>query len=69
MSMKFVLKDPINNIPALFQMMVLCCQGDKALYEPMIAQFSAWNDRSPTRSIRPDFELNYLRIAVSHLNL
>ena len=30
---------------------------------------SAWNDRSPTRSIRPDFELNYLRIAVSHLNL
>ena len=31
--------------------------------------FSAWNDLSPTRSIRPDFELNYLRIAVSHLNL
>ena len=30
---------------------------------------SAWNDRSTTRSIRPDFELNYLRIAVSHLNL
>ena len=34
-----------------------------------LLQGSAWNDRSPTRSIRPDFELNYLRIAVSHLNL
>ena len=33
------------------------------------SHYSAWNDRSPTRSIRPDFELNYLRIAVSHLNL
>ena len=30
---------------------------------------SVWNDQSPTRSVRPDFELNYLRIAVSHLNL
>ena len=37
--------------------------------ETMFVKCSAWNDRSPTRSIRPDFELNYLRIAVSHLNL
>ena len=46
--------------------------GTKQVPNIMVTYFtkdSAWNDRSPTRSIRPDFELNYLRIAVSHLNL
>ena len=30
-SLKFVSKGPINNIPALFQMMAWCWPGDKPL--------------------------------------
>ena len=35
-SMKFVPKDPINNIPALVQIMAWCRPGDKPLSEPMM---------------------------------
>ena len=35
-SMKFVPKGPINNIPALFQIMVWRRPGDKPLSEPMV---------------------------------
>ena len=36
-SLKFVPRGPINNIPALVQMMVWCRLGDKQLSEPKIA--------------------------------
>ena len=36
-SVKFVPKGPINNIPTLDQTMALCEQGNKPLSEPMIA--------------------------------
>ena len=35
-SLKFVPKGPINNIPALVQIMVWCRAGDKPLSEPMM---------------------------------
>ena len=35
-SLKFVLKGLINNIPALVQIMAWCRTGDKPLYEPML---------------------------------
>ena len=35
-SLKFVLKDPINNIPALVQIIAWCRPGDKPLSEPMM---------------------------------
>ena len=35
-SLKFVPKDPINNIPALVQIMAWCRPGDKPLSEPMM---------------------------------
>ena len=34
--LKFVPKGPINNIPALVQIMAWRCPGDKALSEPMV---------------------------------
>ena len=36
-SLKFVPRGPINNIPALVQIMACCRPGDKPLYEPMMA--------------------------------
>ena len=36
LSLKFVPKGPINNIPALVQVMAWCPPGDKPLYEPMM---------------------------------
>ena len=36
-SLKFVLKGPINNIPALVQIMAWCLSGDNPLSEPMMA--------------------------------
>ena len=36
-SLKFVLRGPINNIPALFHIMVGCRPSDKPLSEPMMA--------------------------------
>ena len=38
-SLKFVPKDPINNIPALVQIMAWRRPGDKLLSEPMVASF------------------------------
>ena len=38
-SLKFVPKGPINNIPALVQMMAWCRPGDKPLSEPVMAKF------------------------------
>ena len=35
-SLKFVPQDPINNIPALVQIMTWCCPGYKPLSEPMM---------------------------------
>ena len=36
--LKFVSKCPINNIPALVQIMALCRPGDKSLSEPMVVR-------------------------------
>ena len=36
-SLKFVPKNPVNNIPSLFQIMAWRRQGDKPLSEPMMA--------------------------------
>ena len=38
-SLKFVPKGPINNIPALVQIMAWPQPGDKPLSEPMLMQF------------------------------
>ena len=38
-SLKFVPKGPINNIPALVQIMAWCRPGDKPLSEPMVISF------------------------------
>ena len=35
-SLKFVPKGPVNNIPALMQILARCWPGDKPLTEPMI---------------------------------
>ena len=35
-SLKFICKGPINNIPALVQIMAWCRPGDKPLSEPMM---------------------------------
>ena len=37
-SLKFVPKGPINNIPALVQIMAWCGPGDKPLSEPMVVR-------------------------------
>ena len=34
--LKFIPRGPINNIPALVQMMAWCLPGDKPLSEPML---------------------------------
>ena len=39
-SLKFVPKSPINNIPALVQIMAWPRTGDKPLSEPMMTQFN-----------------------------
>ena len=39
-SLKFAPKGPINNIPALVQIMAWCRPGDKPLSEPMMVQFA-----------------------------
>ena len=38
-SLKFVPKGPINNIPALVQIMAWRCPGDKALSEPILSVY------------------------------
>ena len=39
-SMQFVPEDPVNNIPALVQIMAWRRPGDKPLSEPMMAPFT-----------------------------
>ena len=39
-SLKFVPKGPINNVPALFQIMAWYRPGDKQLLEPMLTEFT-----------------------------
>ena len=39
-SLRFVHKGPINNIPALAQILAWIRIGDKALSEPMLTQFT-----------------------------
>ena len=39
-SLKFVSKSPIDNKPALLEVMALCRTGNKPLPEPMMAQFT-----------------------------
>ena len=39
-SLKFVPKGPIDNIPALFQIMAWCQEGDKPLSEPMMVRLT-----------------------------
>ena len=38
-SLKFISKGPINNMPALFQTLTCCQIGDKPLSEPMMTSF------------------------------
>ena len=40
LSLKFVHKGPIDNNPALIQMMAWCRMGDKPLFVPMLARFT-----------------------------
>ena len=40
-SLKFVPRGPINNIPALVQIMAWCRPGDKPLSEPMMVRLLA----------------------------
>ena len=40
LSLKFVPKGPINNIPALVKIMAWRRQGDKPLSEPVVAYFA-----------------------------
>ena len=46
-SLKFVPKGPINNIPALVQIMAWRRPGDKPLSEPMMADFTEAYMRPP----------------------
>ena len=39
-SLKFVPRSPIDNKPALVQIMAWRCVGDKPLSEPMLTQFT-----------------------------
>ena len=51
MSLKIVPKRPINNIPALVQIMAWRRTGDKPLSEPMMTQFNgAYMRNSPSMS-------------------
>ena len=49
MSLKYVPQGPIDNIPALVQIMAWCRSGDKSLSEPMMAKFpDAYMRHSPS---------------------
>ena len=55
-SLKFVPKGPINNIPSLVQMMAWRRPGDKPLSEPMVVRFT-----THICVARPQWVLTYLR--------
>ena len=46
-SLKFAPRGPINNIPALVEIMAWCRPGDKPLSEPVTAQFTDAYMRHP----------------------
>ena len=39
-SLKFVPRSPIDNKPALIEVMAWCGAGDKLLFEPLMTQFT-----------------------------
>ena len=49
-SLGFVPKGPINNIPALVQIMAWCRPGDKPLSEPMIISLLTYMRHSASMS-------------------
>ena len=51
MSLKFVPKGPINNIPALVGTMAWCRSGDKPLSEPMEVSLSTHTRHSASMNI------------------
>ena len=68
-SMKFVPKGPINNIPALVQIMDWCRPGDKPLSEPMMVSLTThicvtrpqWvHYNLPTNAQLPVYQKQYL---------
>ena len=48
--LKFVPEDPINNTPALAQIMAWCLPGDKPLSEPMLVSLLTHMRHSATMS-------------------
>ena len=65
-SLKFVPKGPINNIPALVQIMAWRRTGDKPLSEPMMAQFNdAYMRHSASMSEDVDYCISVEHIVVS----
>ena len=67
-SLKFVPKGPINNIPALVQILAWCRSGDKPLSEPMIV--SLWTHICVTRPkwVNPRYAEFILRNKEIYLN-
>ena len=59
-SLKFVSKGPINNIPALVQIMAWCRPGDKSLSEPIIVSLST--HIFVTRSMSEAKHIDYLQL-------
>ena len=47
-SLKFVPDGPINNIPALIQMMAWCQPGDKPLFESLLVCLLTYTGHSAT---------------------
>ena len=64
-SPKFVPKVPINNIPALVQIMAWCQTGDKPLSEPMMTQF---NDAYMRHLASTSYCYNMLRSGNTYLH-
>ena len=68
-SLKFVPKGPINNIPALVQIMAWCRPGDKPLSEPMMVTLSThiWVTRPQwVKDLPPQWEMG-IPILVRHI--
>ena len=60
-SLKFVHKGPINNVPALVQIMAWRRTGDKPLSEPMMTQFNdAYMRHSTSMSEKPTLSSTHL---------
>ena len=76
-SLKFVLKCPVNNIPALVQIMAWRLPGDKPLSEPMLVSLlmyicitrPQWVNTNWLPFCRWRFEIPFLERKISHLSL